>query len=608
MTKIQSSQKKTNRWRLFPLAIVVLLTAAGIVLYRIHPSLQDIGRIVQSAVGKISGAGSAGQTPAEPLLRGTVYDRKWRELAVSYQLFSVVVNLGELVDRRRVAEQLSPILGEPLEQVETRLKNAQDSLVLAEDVDELQVDQIKALQLRGVTCKAEEVRFYPSHATASHVLGFMGDGVGLAGVEGKYDALLQPGGFRSANISDINFQGQESLGVTGIGLRLTLDIELQKQIEGRFRSYLASRGAEKGMALLIEPGSGRILALVNQPSFNPNYFWKASESNRVNRMYNHVLSKELIRPVIARAAAIEREGLEGPALLPMTVAAPDYGFSTEQLDAFERQIQLYGSVFGNWETGPGAPQDAQADPVVTGVQVGVTLASLVNGGWRITPYVVDSLYDHHTDKQYPRNNDATEKIHVLDPALGVKIRRELFTNWLLEQENLVVFTADYAQKSKGKDSSSFSMQELFVGIAPPKQPRFLLLIAVEQDYLEPRASEKGSSLAAMEQMGKELLKGFVKTGNLDNVAEKPPERNNENLRQFFISKRLNFRETPEKINEPVPLMPQMRGLSLRKGLRQIDTYKMNVRINGSGRIIAQYPLPGQSLVGVDECILTLDTK
>ena len=82
----------------------------------------------------------------------------------------------------------------------------------------------------------------------------------------------------------------------------------------------------------------------------------------------------------------------------------------------------------------------------------------------------------------------------------------------------------------------------------------------------------------------------------------------ENLRQFFISKRLNFREAAGKTPAPVVLMPRVRGLSLRKGLQQLNPYKMKVRINGSGRIIAQYPLPGQSLAGIDECILTLDAK
>ena len=81
MIKSLRSKKNKRRWPIPLFFFVILLTAAGAVLYRIHPSLQDIGRILQSAVGKIS-TGSAGQTPAEPVLRGTVYDRKWRELAV----------------------------------------------------------------------------------------------------------------------------------------------------------------------------------------------------------------------------------------------------------------------------------------------------------------------------------------------------------------------------------------------------------------------------------------------------------------------------------------------------------------------------------------------
>jgi cell division protein FtsI (penicillin-binding protein 3) len=605
MAKTLRSKKTKRRW-LIPF-LVILLTAAGAVLYRCPPSLQDIGRIVQSAVGKISSL-SAGPTPAESVLRGTIYDRKFSEMAVSYRLFSLVINPLELGDRRKAAEALAPIVGGKVEDLEARLKNAQYSMVLADDLDERQAGQIAAFQLRGVSCKAGEVRFYPGHTAASHVLGFMGDSGGLAGVEGKYDTVLQAGGFRKSNLPDIDFQGQEVLGTAATDIVLTLDIDLQKQLESRFREFLAAQGAEKGMGLLIEPGSGRIIALVNQPSFNPNYFWKANESNRVNRIYNHVLDKELIRPILARAAAIERQGLDGPSLLPATVAAPNYGFSDAQLNVFEQQIQLYGSVFGNWESGPAAPEQSGADPVVTGVQVGVTLASLVNGGWRITPYVVDSIYDHATAKRYVRSNEATEKRHVLDPALGVKIRRELFTNWLQEQENEVVFTASHLQVTPEKEYSRYSRQELFVGLAPAKQPKFLLLMAIEQDRLQPQPDGKYSDKAALEKMGKDLLSMLVKTAPPENLPDKPPAKSQENLRQFFISKRLNYRNTPGKVNEPAQVMPQMRGLSLRKGLQQIDKFKIKVRINGSGRIVAQYPLPGQPLTGVDECILTLDSK
>lgn len=529
-------------------------------------------------------------------------------MAVSYRLYSLLINPAAITDRHEVAQRLARYIDEQPERLEAKLKDAQDAMLLTENLDEKQAGEIRGLHLGGVTCKAGDVRFYPGHTTASHVLGFMGDGVGLAGVEGKYDTTLQGGRVSKVNIPDIDFANQESLGSEGADLILTLDLDLQKQLESRFRSYLAAQGADKGMGMVIEPGSGRIVALVNQPSFNPNYFWKASENNRVNRMYNHVLNKDLIRPILARAAAIERSGLDGPALLPHTVAAVHYGFTEEKLDAFEQQIQLYGSVFGNWESGPGAPEQGGAEPVVTGVQVGVTLASLVNGGWRITPYVVDALYDHKTGKRYVRSSEVTEKIHVLDPALGVMIRRDLFTNWLKERDNLVAFTADNVQMRRKKQFSSFSIQELFVGFAPAKQPKFLLLMAIEQDHLYPKINDRGSGLGALESMGKELLTGFVRSQTTEAVAAAPPERSKENLRQFFISKRLTYRETPGKISEPVNVMPQMRGMSLRKGLQQIDKYKMKVRVHGSGRIVAQYPLSGQPLLGVDECILTLDAK
>ena len=601
------SKKNKKRWYYSFLLLVILLTAAAVVLYRCPPSLQDIGRIIQSAVGKISPL-SAGKTPAEIVLRGTVYDRKFNELATTYRLFSLSVNPEEVSDQHKVAEALAPYTSEKSESIEKRLKSSPRYLELAGNLDEKQSAQVNALQLKGVYCKAVEPRFYPGHTAASHVLGFMGDGVGLAGVEGKYNAVLQGGIFRQNNIPDIDFQGKETLGGASTDIILTLDLDVQKQLENRFREYLAAQGAERGMGLVIEPGSGRILALVNQPSFNPNYFWKANESNRVNRIYNHVLDKELIRPILARAAAIEREGVNGTGLLPETVAAPDYGFTSGMLDTFEKQIQLYDSVFGNWESGPSDPEQPGATPSVTGVQVGVTLASLVNGGWRITPYVVDSIYDHATAKRYCRSNEATQKSHVLDPALSVKLRRELFSKWVIEQENVIVFTAERLNLLKENAFSKYSIQELFVGLAPAKQPKFLLLMAIEQDHLNPMPSEKSLKKTALEGLGKDLLARFVKEPQLEVTPEKPPKRNSENLRQFFISKQLNFQQAPGQAKEQVAIMPLIKGMSLRKGLQQLKPYKMKVRISGSGRIVAQYPLPGQPLSGVEECILTLDSK
>ena len=605
MAKSLRSRRTRKHW-ILPVIIVILLTAAGTVLYRFPPSLQDIGRIIQSAVGKIPKQ-SAGQLPADSVLRGTIYDQRFNELAVSYRLFALALNPAELINLQEAAQMLAPIVGKKPEIIVELVKDAQSPVELADNLEEMQAAQIEGAGLKGVSCRPTEARFYPGHTAASHVLGFMGDGVGLTGVEGKYDTVLSPGIFRKNNIPDIDFQGQESLGLSTTDLILTLDLDLQKRLETRFREYLAVHGSEKGMGLVIEPGSGRILALVNQPSFNPNYFWKAKETSRQNRIYNHVLDKELIRPILARAAAIEREGIESPGFLPETVSAPDYGFNTEQLARFQEQIQLFGSVFGNWESGPTVEQGDKVS-VVTGVQVGVTLASLVNGGWRITPYVVDSIYDHGTTKRYFRSGEATEKSHVLDPALGVKIRRELFQPWLAEQENLVSFTAERLEMHREKQWSRYSMQELFAGMAPARQPKYLLLMAVERDHLQPMKSDSSKDKGALERMGREMLAAFQKEEHLASSAEKPPVKSKDNRSQFFLSKRLNFHAAPGRVSEPVAAMPSLKGMSLRKGLQRLNQYNLEIRVKGSGKIIAQYPIPGAPLTGVKECMLTLEMK
>ncbi len=605
MVKTIRSRKTRRRWRL-PFIAIVLLTAVGVILYRFPPSLQDIGRILQSAVSKIPNR-SAGTSPAETVLRGTIYDQRFNELAVSYRLFVLTINPTEVINLQDAAQVLAPYIGKKPEVIVDLVRDQQSPVELADNLEETQAAQIEAGGLKGVFCRPSEARFYPGHTAASHVLGFMGDGVGLTGVEGKYDTVLQPGSFRKNNIPDIDFQGQESLGSASTDIILTLDIDLQRRLETRFRDYLAACGAEKGMGLLIEPGSGRILALVNQPSFNPNYFWKAKESSRQNRIYNHVLDKDLIRPILARAAAIEREGLEGPGLLPETVSAPDYGFNAEQLGRFQEQIQLYGSVFGNWESGPVVEQGDNA-AVVTGVQVGVTLASLVNGGWRITPYVIDSLYDHAAAKRYYRSSEATEKRHVLDPALGVKIRRELFQPWLVEQENVISFLAERMELRREKQGSSYSMQELFAGMAPAKQPKYLLLLAVERDDLLPVKIEDSKNKGALEKMGRELLAAFQREEHVASSAERPPEKSKENRHQFFISKRLNRHEVAGRASEPVAHMPSLKGMSLRRGLQRLNQYNFTIRVKGSGRIVAQYPIPGAPLTGVRECMLTLHTN
>ena len=608
MAKIVSAKNRKTRRGLKIVLGGILLAAAGAVLYGIPPSLLDISRIIQPPVSKIP-SDSAGLEPAASVLRGAVYDQRFNELAVSYRLYTLTVRPAEAGDHKAVAEALSELISRPAREIEGSMKSSRQTVTLMEDLDEFQAAKIEALALPGVVCRPVETRFYPSHTIASHVLGFMGDNAGLAGVEGRYDAVLASRAVRPSNIPDIDFKGRESLGEKSVDLILTLDLRLQRQLEQLFRDYLSAQGMEKGMGILLEPGSGRILALVNQPSFNPNYFWKANEGNRVNRIYSHLLDKDLIRPILVRAAEIEKEGIDGPALLPATVAAPDYGFTDAMLDNFEHRIRLYDSVSDNWEGGSSQENFEGRRDAVTGVQVGATLASLVNGGWRINPYVVDSIYDHASSTRFYRKSDGEGRAHVLDPALSVQVRRNLFSSWLSEKDNKILYQAAKEQTGFGGDSGKYSIQQLFAGLAPAQYPQYLLVIAVEKEEVRPEQQKgKVAQEVSLEQLGRDLL-SYVETNPPQTAqVEAPPPRSEENMRQFFISKRLAVTRSPEEIAAHAATMPALRGLSLRKALQRIDPYKMKVSFSGSGKVVAQYPPAGSRLLGMNECILTLDGK
>lgn len=605
--------KQRKRRRCLSAIVCVSLLIGGVFLYRSPVVFQELGKGMAALVDKKTWF-SAGDLPAEPVLRGTIYDRSLKELAVSYRLFSLFVHPSEIRDRKEAAFLLGQVLEESPDILEIQLKSRQRVIELADDLDSEQAEAVNEADLPGIYCKSEEVRFYPAHTAASHVLGFVGEGIGLAGVEGRYDTLLQPGAFRTEDVKEINLADQPILGRKATDVVLTLDIDLQKQLEKRFRNYLDQQGAAKGMGVLLEPFTGKVLAVMNYPSFNPNYFWQADEQVRLNRVYQHDLHKELIEPIIAKAAAIAREGLAMKKMLPLTVAAPRYGVDEQTLQKFEARLGLEQRVLDRWGTNPrheqleGESVKSSAGDTLTGAQMTVALASLVNGGWRIAPYVLEGIYDHGTDREYIRDRKSTDREHILDPASGVMVRRELFRTEGLKkggQGEMVDITTSHVGIKVSNGLSHYLMQEFYMGLLPVKMPRYMLVMAVEKDSLMPQPRNKKKENLA--NIGKDVLSRVMKETHEARKAY-PQQKSPENFHQFFISKRLDFQEPVEIAVAATVHMPELIGLSLRKGLQRINTHNIRVRISGTGKIIAQNPAPGEPLASVDECSLTLQKE
>lgn len=630
---LRKSRKVPCGILLIILIILSVAAVAGLVFFRpfslqgmaedIAEDMAGLARLPAGISKAIEQEGLADENSPEqqdrPVLRGTIYDRNMEEMSVSYRLFSLLVQPADLPDRDVAAEQLALILATEKQNILQRLQHTDGSIELADNLEIRQVEALEELHLPGIHCRPVEVRYYPDHAVAGQVLGFVSGNAGLSGVEALYDAVLEPGEFRQINIPDVNFSGHDALGKTVADIVLTLDMELQRQLDETLEEYRKRKGASSGSAVAIDPDSGRILALVGQPGFDPNYFWRTDEQKAHKALFAPRYDQKLLRPLLAQAAATFEIG-PGRKVLPVTVSAPDYGLSEDVLQEYWLRLDLGRPItdFLPVSSGQGIPLSESSEDInaadraglLSPVQMIYGLATLLNSGQRVAPWLLNGLYDYTEERFFLRDFTVSPRERILSQVQGMQLRREMLGDSPASEEGGFLFADIASTVSEQNGFSVHHIQELLAVAVPREQPEVLLLLTVDYGTLDPRHPELESrDVDGLLDAGRNLLPVLVGYGgSAETFAEPSPEKNPANLRRYFFSRKLNAAEVKENFVHTKPLMPSLIGLSLRKGLQQINRYNINVRIQGSGRIVGQIPAAGEPLTETEICELILETE
>ncbi len=607
-------QKKWKKKRVCLVGVLILLlAAAGITLHRLSLSLQDIGRIVQFAAGKTSRPIEEPR-PENKVLRGQIFDRNYKELAVSYQLFSLFVNPVELSSRHDVAKELARINGDNAADLAEQLKNSQVVVKLADDLDDQQARAINTLGLKGVTCKAVEERYYPSHAIAGHLLGFTGKGTGLSGVEARYNRVLQPGEFRNTDIPEVDLADDDVLGQAATDVVLTVDLDLQKTVEQQLRKYRSLVGAAGGSVIVLDIASGQVLAMASQPGFDPNYFWQSDPENLKKDIFSKDYDPALIRPLLLRAAAIYECGMDNK-ILPATVRAPDYGLKQDRVDTYNALFSLGKPVknplLTSAEDSPGTDGAGDGQNKFSAAQLAVGVGSLLNGGKRVSLNVLQAIYDLKTSRQFMRSRTAARQTRILDPAAGIFLRRSLLLDSPFSQKKGFLFTNRAITTHITKGLTNFDLQEGIIAAVPKKNPKILLVMLVEYNSLYPHVKtdrRKRKNHDVLVSLGKSLLPVLSRHVAHETIAEHPARREEGNYRRFLISRRLDLPQQKQRIAQVDHKMPDLQGMSLRQGLQHVSSLGLAVRIKGSGHIVEQHPAAGEYFTQEGTCELTLESR
>lgn len=262
-----------------------------------HERLQDYGRQV-----------SVREVVVEAH-RGLIADRSGEVLAMSTPVFSLGANPRALLAAPEGVAQVAQILDMAPNDLKSRLeeRRTRQFYWIRRHLTPAVSEQLLAANIEGVELRREYKRFYPTSEVAAHLVGFTNvDDHGQEGIELAYDDALR--GHSGANrvLRDNHGQTIRSLGeITparpGSDLRLSIDRRLQYVVYRELEAAVARHKAASGSAILVEVASGEILALANQPSFNPN-----SRSDLRSEFYRNRALTDVFEP--------------GSTLKPFTVA------------------------------------------------------------------------------------------------------------------------------------------------------------------------------------------------------------------------------------------------------------------------------------------------
>lgn len=476
--------------------------------------------------------------------RGALLDIHGRPLAVTVRYESLFVFRPQIKDVGKTAAMLGEILGMPAQEVEAVIREAErEWKPVHERVPAAIATRIQTLDLPGVELRPTRVREYPEGSIAAQVLGFVGlDGNGLSGLELMLDEELT--GRQGLLVTERDTEGREIVlarkqllpAQGGADVVLTIDRQIQRAAERILADAIRQNRGSGGVIIVLEPSTGSILALASQPTFTlgPQLrLERGTEALLKPAPVTDVYEPGSVMKLITVAAAVE-EGVVAPntPYFDSGVALVDgtpirnwdgrgYGTVTVRqilqyslntgaqwvahqvgADRFYSYLRAFG--FGR-ETG--VPLNGEAtgffrtadDPdwsrtdlatnsygqsiTATPLQVISAIAALGNDGVRMKPQLVREIRGPHGTRTIEpqvaqRVVSPTTARTMLDMMASVWDQPSLQANWLPGYSLAGKSgTADIAGPGGYNSGKTFAS---FIGLGPMPNPRFAVLVRVDQ--------------------------------------------------------------------------------------------------------------------------------
>ena len=645
------------------LVIVFVIAFFGALLYRLFTvqildsnNLKYYAKRQQMRVEKVN---------AE---RGLIYDRNNVLLVYNRNDVSFFVDLRMLSNKskKKIANKFSQVFGKPKNYYNELMSDSGKTICIERKASTQAALQLKDFKVTGLFSKEDPTRVYYYHNLASHLLGYVGsDYHGMDGISKSCDDLLAGEDGSMVVIRDaigdmISVEEEETkTAVPGDNIYLTIDKLYQDILEQELKNGLEKYEGTSAVGIIMNPNNGEVLAMADAPGFDPNEYWKYTDTTRRDRAVTDTYEPGSTFKSFSMAALLEKnlcnldekiyvengrykfknvyitDAHKNEWLTARGVIEESSNIGMSKLiqrlndDTFYKYLRAFG--FGNYTSInlPGEVRGLLRKPdewgrvtkefmsfgyalMVTPIQLITGYCAIVNGGILYQPQILEKITKHDGEVIF---NDAPKEIRrVISEETSERMRNLLVgvvkegTGTNAQIANVLVGgKTGTSQKLIDGKYSKLDYNSSFIGFFPANSPRIVCLILVNS----PAIGRYGGSVAApiFKNVAERII--ALNPGAFTNQ----PQQESAPAPEILVTKNLNVSNHSNQILKATDTtrmllslgnsrtMPNLKNLSLRDAIIVLSKLGIKYRINGSGNVDSQSIQPGEKIQKNLSCIL-----
>ena len=595
-------------------------------------------------------------------VRGNIYDRNNVPLTQNIIHYSLGAQTFKIKDRAEFAAKIANSTGRDIEYYLKKIDTKKSFVVIEHKLRQNKVMPLLEQIIPGLVVERKARRYYPQENIASQTVGFTDvDDKGLTGIEKEFNSYLA--GKAGWVVKQVDGKGRSQIKtsfpikppIDGSNIQLTIDLEYQSILHEELNRRINETNAKGAIGIIINPQNGSILAMSSMPDFNPNQHGLSPIENQKNRVLTDQFEPGSTYKVVTATAAVAtnavslyeefncKEGkinvagkiisdheIFGLLTFPQIIAhssnvgmikiaqklgqEPLYTFSRDFGFGSPTGIQFPGESKGklrqtkNWSEMSLAEVSIGYEVGVTALQLASAYAAIANGGYLIKPSLNKQILSAKGEVIYSEKPEIIRKI--ANPEIMETVKDMLV--------DVVQYGTGEKAKIKGwsiagKTGTAYKFIDgaysnkyisNFAGFFPAEKPQVVGVIILDEPKYGYHWGGYGAA-PVFRRIAQRIIN--VDASIKHHKKEKRPTEtviaNNDNEKSLIALSTVN---SLKKYQDGYAIVPNVRGMSIRKAKSILKKSNLRAKFEGSGQVVWQSPAPGTKKLPGTICTIGLN--